>query len=215
MKYQEINPSNSRISVIYPTKDNKLDKPNVGFSYVNKKPAIYTLLHVFLSIWMKVIMLVLLIIIINIILFICIDRDLFFIEDFSLIKFLYSFFLLIAVPPIFLAIAFHNNENILKMLPKINKILATKNSFYYKKITKINKKSFEIPLFENVFLNYEATGDFSRYLKEFKIIEHDFDYCEKKMIIGKIVKEKNQYLWKALFKFHKIPKKGELKIYFY
>jgi len=73
----------------------------------------------------------------------------------------------------------------------------------------------EIPLFSNIYLDYEAEEEFADYLTEVDIREHDIKYIKTK---GLFRKKKtlipNVYLWKATFKFKKKPTKGFLKINF-
>jgi hypothetical protein len=89
--------------------------------------------------------------------------------------------------------------------PKAMAFLRNKN--FYTKITECSKnKIIEIPLFENVYMDYYAKGDFYKYLGEVIIKEHDF-----KMWEGRRWK-KNVHLWKAIFKFDKQPKEGFLEI---
>ena len=76
---------------------------------------------------------------------------------------------------------------------------------------KINSNTVEIPLFKNVFLDYEATRDYGKYLIKIDIIEHPFVMtCMKTKKKGK----PNEYLWKAIFTFSQIPKAGKLVVKF-
>jgi len=70
----------------------------------------------------------------------------------------------------------------------------------------------EIPLFANVVLNYEAQEDFSKYLDEFEIREHNFKYF--KSYRKKKKKQVNEFIWYARFYFKKAPKKGKLEVIF-
>lgn len=77
----------------------------------------------------------------------------------------------------------------------------------------------EIPLFSNIFLDYETEEEFADYLTEVEIKEHDLQYRKTKTFFGLIRKRKqelvpNVYLWKATFKFKKKPTKGFLKVNF-
>jgi len=73
-----------------------------------------------------------------------------------------------------------------------------------------DKKELEIPLFTNIFMDYEATKEFSKYLKRIKIEEHPF-VC--KVWKGKkLKKRKNDQLWRARFIFSEIPKTGKLEV---
>jgi len=73
-----------------------------------------------------------------------------------------------------------------------------------------DNKELEIPLFTNIFLDYEATKEFSKYLKRIKIEEHPF-VCN--VFKGKkLTKKKNDGLWRARFIFSEIPKTGKLEV---
>lgn len=211
-KYQEINPSNSRIIIDY-----KRQKPKVKFIYVNKKPPIHTVRAVFYMLWLYVFIIIFAFVILNISVYKIIYTDLtkeISIDKISL-QFAYIFLLLMYVPPLVLTCFFHRNKRFLRLLPKINKILNCGSSYYFKKIDRIDKKIFELPIFQNVFLEYSATKDFSKYLKKAEIVEHDVDFYHKSSFSKKMKKEKNDFYWKARFTFEKIPKNGELKIWFY
>ena len=87
--------------------------------------------------------------------------------------------------------------------PKFNAIMAhflTPNHYHTFEVDELKKPIFEIPLFKNVVLTYEVSGDFSKYLQRVEIREHDFQYKN----------EKTQWLWKAKFIFSEIPKSGKL-----
>lgn len=76
-------------------------------------------------------------------------------------------------------------------------------------------KIIELPLFSNIYMDFEATDDFSDYLESMEIREHDFSQLVKKGYGKKrrIEKKPNVYLWKAIFKFSSRPKKGRLQIF--
>lgn len=76
----------------------------------------------------------------------------------------------------------------------------TPNHYHTFMVDELKEPIFEIPLFKNVVLSYEATEDFSKYLQRVEIREHEFQYKG----------EKTQWLWKAKFIFSKIPKTGML-----
>ena len=87
--------------------------------------------------------------------------------------------------------------------PKFNAFMArflSSNHFHTFTVDQLKEPIFEIPLFKNVVLTYEASGDFSKYLQRVEIREHDFQYKG----------EKTQWLWQAKFIFSEIPKSGAL-----
>lgn len=98
-----------------------------------------------------------------------------------------------------------------KTYPEIMK--ATANSHFSTSFTKVPKeKKIEIPLFKNIYLDYKATKEFSKYLTRMEIREHEFDKVVKKW--GKLKRKKGQiFLWKATFYFSEIPKDGNLEVW--
>ena len=101
-----------------------------------------------------------------------------------------------------------------RIFPEINKTLA--NARYYTKITNLNSKTFELPLFKNMYLDYKATKDYGKYLEKFEIVEHPFDSIiwKRKKRRDVLKRKKGQiYLWKAVFTFKDIPKEGYLEIW--
>ena len=91
----------------------------------------------------------------------------------------------------------------------------------------------EIPMFKNMYMDYEASEEFSKYLTKISIVEHPFSrYVKKKGIpLTRIKKAKkkikhsseldiyydkktNIYLWKAIFEFKQKPTTGSLRLWF-
>lgn len=71
----------------------------------------------------------------------------------------------------------------------------------------------EIPMFNNFYMDYHATEEFSKYLTKFEIKEHPFSVVMKKK--GKVKKKKPQVtLWYARFYFSQQPKTGKLEVFF-
>jgi hypothetical protein len=101
-----------------------------------------------------------------------------------------------------------------RIFPEMNKKLA--DARYYTKIKNLNSKTFELPLFKNMYLDYKAKGDYGKQLKKFEIVEHPFNSIVWKRKKRKDIpmKKKGQiYLWKAVFTFKEIPKDGYLEIW--
>ena len=67
----------------------------------------------------------------------------------------------------------------------------------------------ELPILNNVICDFKATKDFSKYLKEFEIREHNFKYKR----LGK-KKIQNEDIWYSRWYFDKEPEKGFLEIVF-
>ena len=137
-------------------------------------------------------------------------------------------FLLAVVPPLLIYLPFKNFWA--NVYPKF---MAGGNS--NRKIAMFNPKdvkhspeygySCEIPVFNNVVLDYYAKKDFSRYLKLFEIEEHKFKYYKpkdknrKKKLTTRQKKERrkdmlNDNLWYARFYFSQKPKVGSLEVIF-
>lgn len=85
-------------------------------------------------------------------------------------------------------------------------------SFKSKDFEGTNKNYLEIPWFENVFLKYKATKDFSKYLDYFEIREYPV-----KRIQGAKHKKRQRLtdlFWYARFYFKQTPKSGKLEVKF-
>ena len=82
---------------------------------------------------------------------------------------------------------------------------------HYKRVwKKVPKEKYvEIPYFNNLFMDYEAKGEFSKYLERIKIEEHPFSKVTYKR--KKEISKGNEELWRCRFYFSKIPKTGELE----
>jgi len=112
------------------------------------------------------------------------------------------------------------NKKVNRWIPEINKKLTSvRYVVTFKKCPE--NKILEIPLFKNVFLDYDAKGDFSKYLKRVEIREHPFSMISKKQSFKfggnrrhkqKYKKKKNVFLWKASFIFKEVPKRGQLEV---
>ena len=92
----------------------------------------------------------------------------------------------------------------------------------------------ELPLFKNMYMDYEATEEFSKYLAKISIVEHPFSRFVKKkgVSLTRIKKARkkaknssemdvyydkktNIYLWKCVFEFKQKPiSSGYLRIWF-
>lgn len=121
--------------------------------------------------------------------------------------------LVFLVPPFLTSLIFMKSEKLMKKIPNINlwveKLMGRGN--YYKKVTKLDKPFFEIQVFDNVFLDYNSTGDFRKYLEKLEIIEHDMFY-EKESLFKKKKKVKQTDFWSAKFYFKKTPTKGFMEL---
>lgn len=79
-------------------------------------------------------------------------------------------------------------------------------------------KIIELPLFHNIFMDYEASKEFSKYLQRVEIREHPFSKLSRKSGFFKrrqklkYKKKHNISLWKARFIFKEVPKTGKLEV---
>lgn len=100
------------------------------------------------------------------------------------------------------------NKKAQEIWPELNKKVHDKN--FTKEITSLRSKVFELPLFTNTYLDYEAEEDFGEYLNRVEIRPHEFKYQKNKKDMNP---SDNFSLWKATFYFDKVPKKGKLKLW--
>lgn len=136
-------------------------------------------------------------------------------------------FLLFIIPP--LLIYFPFKKFWANVYPKFQGSTSSKKiaKFCSKDVKHSSEDGYycEIPVFNNVILDYNAKEDFSKYLKLFEIEEHKFKYYKpinkkrKKKLTKKDKKERrkemlNDYLWYAKFHFSQKPTKGSLEVIF-
>lgn len=126
---------------------------------------------------------------------------------FALLIFLFSFLFYS-----FLLIKFYSKTKIgNKIFPGASKLFADAHfSVVFNKVPK--DKKIEIPLFQNIYLDYKATKEFSKYLTKMEIREHPFNRIIRKGR-KKIRKKRQVSLWKATFYFSEIPKDGNLEVW--
>lgn len=88
-------------------------------------------------------------------------------------------------------------------------------AFYSKRWIEVPKsKIIEIPLFNNIKLDYAAKGEFSKHLDRLEIREHPFKAHEVRFFSGKRIRRNaQQYLWNAKFYFNEVPKNGSLEVF--
>jgi len=215
-KYQMENPSDARVFIDY----NNKEVP-VRFEYPDKKSAFNITFKFFLRHWIRLNYILIIFAFFIFLIVFAINNP----QDYSSMQrtlTLKQFILAILVPyyfvgiPLTISIIFIKNKRLLSLMPYLWAISSKiyMKGYYSQKIYKIDSKVFEIPMFENVFLDYNATGEFSKYLKKVNITEHPLDYC-KKNISGKTKnKHRQTSYWKAKFIFSGIPKNGFLEVKF-
>jgi len=206
-KYQSLNPSNSRVFINY--KDKK--KP-VKFEYPNKKSSFKVCFGTFLGLWVLFNLFFIVPNAIAIYLIRGISSGFGTVVSFREILVIGGLLLHFFFTPLVLAKVFSLSPTLLSLMPEINKKLNSRTT-YYKEVRKIKSRVFEIPTFGNVFLDFEATGEFSGFLDRLEIKEHDFKiYKRRPFRKDKYIN--NDEVWFAQFHFSKIPKTGRLKIWF-
>lgn len=222
--YQSLNPSDSSIYIDYKNKENP-----VRFKYHKKKSPFKICYESFKGFWMKI---NLGLILIGGVLFIFLREGKKVIEDVSDLKdmtisevgsdLIIVLFVMAGIasyfyiPPFLTAHVFSSNKKLLLKMPKINKFISLFpfNKSYYVKVTKLKYNKYEITDdFENTFLNYKATKDFSKFLSKVEITPYTYNYKIINIFRKKYKKLKEEY-WKASFYFDKIPKKGKLEVWY-
>jgi len=103
-----------------------------------------------------------------------------------------------------------------KYYPLVNKIIHNKRWMAEFNSCPDNL-TLELPLFHNMYMDYDAEGEFAEYLTDVQIVEHDVKYIKegRKKFNDKRLKTKpNVYLWKTVFKFSKKPTNGKIIVRF-
>lgn len=118
-------------------------------------------------------------------------------------------------PPFLLTFIFLHSEKLMKKMPDINLFLSrvTGNGHYYVKVKKLDSRTYELPVFDNVFLDVSMTKDFKKQFKGMDVVEHNL-WVKKVSLFGKKKKHKQDDAWFAKFYFRKIPKSGYLEVNF-
>lgn len=197
-KHQLENPNNSRIFIDY-----RKQKDKVRFEYVGKQSIFSIVYTVCLDCWLyKGIWLIGSPMIFTIIFFL--------LQSTNMAYHVLAFFILInyvAIIPLIATAYIILKPGMLKWVPHISAFKSDSYEVTFSaKDVKYNKLT--LPLFNNVLMDYEATGEMSKYLERVEIIEHPFNrYVRRK-------KKPQEYLWRADFYFSQKPKSGEIKIIF-
>jgi len=139
----------------------------------------------------------------------------------SLIRLMGLFFIFFLILPILIYFPFRKKWD--SLFPDWKALTS------FKKYRKFNKKDLlqdkegkyylELPVFNNVVCDFNATEDFSKYLDEFEIKEYNFySYGLKKFKLKnkkKIKKRKiNELIWYAKWYFKSKPTKGYMEVIF-
>jgi len=115
-------------------------------------------------------------------------------------------------PPFLMSLYMAKNyDKFSKWLPKFNYMMeAFLKGLHRCTVTKLDGTAYEIPFFDNIYMNYKATGEFGRYLERIDVIEHPFKFV--KVRGKKEISEPNDSIWRAVFKFSAIPSTGMLEV---
>lgn len=196
-EYNGENPQNARINISYTGK-----KPKVKFSYpVSKKDSI-TRGDMFLTVFIGW-----LIINLPLIIFLSVTETEFVVDETlnTILKLLY----LLLIPSL---AYFPFKKKWDKLYPDYQAWTTSKKykKFLEKDLQKKGNNYYaEVPLFENVVCDFNATKDFSKYMESFEIEEYKFEYM-KRFLQKK--KQKNEIIWYARWYFKEKPIKGFLEV---
>jgi len=222
--YQQSNPSDCRIFI-----DFKNKKKPVTFQYPSKESSFSIVFHMIVGIFVQ---LLILFVILNFPIIMAwsflepiearmetYDNSLYLISIMLMI-FSEIGYILVALP-ILATLIFISKDNWMKQMPRIQMKMSMLygGSISTIRVKKLNSKIYELPIFDNVFLEYKTTKDFARYLEKIEVTEHDFWIVKQpsfwKSFLGKKQSKRKQTdYWKARFFFKEIPKGGYLKIDF-
>jgi hypothetical protein len=112
--------------------------------------------------------------------------------------FVFFFYMLLGVVPILASFGVaYNYERFAKTFPLY---MACHMTAYQIEIRKVSGKVYTLPLFKNIFLDYEATGDFGEQLR--KIVIREMPGIKR----PGHKKWRNDVLWFARFEFKRKPR---------
>jgi len=203
-KYEVDNPNFSRIFIDFKNKENP-----VSFEFPNEQKKFKSVHKTVFSMWFSPKGFVIFSMFTLSILLIYVSTNL----DVDILLMFFEIIFFMLATPYFITILFTYNKTLRSSLPKMFKLFHN-NQLKRVMVKKMNSKVHELPIFENVFLEYRATKEFGKYLEKIEIVEHDFYYMSKKLFSKDFKKENNDAYWKVRFIFSKIPKKGELELEF-
>lgn len=234
--YKDYTPANARIVINY-RKGEKV-KFSYPIDWTYRKAVIHRALPTIFQFWLMLHLKIIIIGSIYILLPACIGATLALLNagipiDLSLtesvpINFPFNkFFLLLLLsygyafltPVVITGILSLNKDRLSKWMPKLGYYTSVMTGRIkiktFAKDDVVDKKAI-IPYFSNVYLNYEASGDFEKYLNKVEILEIPFDYLRKNIILFfmKEKREKNDFKYRAVFYFNKHPEKGKLETKF-
>ena len=129
-----------------------------------------------------------------------------------------GFFYLLGIPAIITFILSRDKEKLSKYIPKMGYFVAKTLSSTKEIIVepnKIHEDKFIIPAFKNIFLNYKCTKDFNKYLKKIEVLEIPFNFKIRRFFLPFLKKkERNSFVFRAVFYFSQQPQEGNMEIEF-
>lgn len=125
---------------------------------------------------------------------------------------------LFVMPAIITAVLARDKEKLSKWVPKLGYWQAKLN-FVIKEVTYTSKDIVDnkvvLPVFGNVYINWQPTGDFRKYLEKIEIMEIPFNFVKRRFLLPFVTKkEYNEFVFRAVFFFNKTPKDGDMKVLF-
>jgi hypothetical protein len=121
----------------------------------------------------------------------------------------FLFILIIFAPPILIYFPFRKGW--LRLFPKFQ-AWGTQKKIMIFTPANLDGLTAKVPYFDNIYLSYDATGEFSKYLSLVEVREYPFQYYKMKK--GKPAHTVNEWVWYANFTFSQKPKTGKLIVTF-
>lgn len=117
--------------------------------------------------------------------------------------------------PIFIYIFFYNKKDIYFEFFAKNeyKYHVYSDGRWRTEVTKLDEPIYEIALFHNIYLEYNAEGEFSKYLRRIEIREQTFIKESFSRFRHKKKEREGIGYWKATFYFKDVPKTGKLTVW--
>ena len=211
-RHQEENPSNARVFINYDDKKNP-----VKFEYPSRSSAFSICFRCILCYWMIVsgVFTGASFILASVFPKLYENKFIYYLGFGGMISYVWIFVFMF-IPSLLITSLFVSNKWLLKKMPSINMNLALfpSNGYYYAKVEAKDMKDnkFEIPLFDNIFMDYDLYGDFKN-IQKVNITEYDFKK-KWKNILGKLKERQQDGNWKVEFIFKQKPEKGYMEIRF-
>jgi len=96
-------------------------------------------------------------------------------------------------------------------IPDISaKVYKSLSGYNFVNVKTLREKRFEIPLFNNIYLDFKLTGDFKKHCTDFFIENYPVKYNTSSLKWWGKQSQESTDNWRAVWIFNKIPKTGEL-----